>query len=229
VNSYVEADAGVEDAIGVVARPRSKNAAWVPVAAFVLQIVACDSHYTPLTKVYSGLLAALTAFAVARVWVVRPQRVPAIEYALVFQYTTFGLATTAAPSAVGMVGHVPRPDAYELAASLALVSAIAMLAGHALWSLRPARARRPIYMPLLTPAILDAAAGPYVIIASAFIAATVLFPSVNIRLLRVLAIILVFVDIVPLIAARSGRMPRSYSCSSRAARGPHASCRVSFS
>jgi hypothetical protein len=202
VNAYAEADATLADSIGAVGGRRSAHAAWLlaaaPLVAFVVQVVATDSDYTTLTKVYVGLLAALTAFALVRCFVIRPPRMPAIEYALGFHYAAFGLPATAGAAGVGVAGIVPRPDAYETAAALALAAAIAMLAGHAAWTLVPPRNSRRRYLPNLTPDTLEAASGPYVLFSAAFVVTLTVFPSLQLRIPGVIAILLALFELAQL-------------------------------
>jgi hypothetical protein len=132
--------------------------------------------------------------------VARPPRLPAIEYALFLQYAAFGIGTSLTGLATGVIGYIPPPSAFEDATALALAASVALLAGHAVWSLVPDHPGRRAYLPTLTPDTLDSASGPYVVVAAAFVVALALMPSMKLRLETILAVVLAFFDVVAIVA-----------------------------
>ncbi len=203
MSAYAEVDASLTPPGRVAPSPGRARLTWLlaaaPTVAFAAQVFATDSYYTTLTKLYSGLLAALTAFVLARCVVLRPQRILAIEYALVFYYLTYGLAATIGPIAVGTSAYTPHADAFETAAALALVAGIAMLAGHAVWGVLPNHDIRRRFLPNLTQETLDAASGPFVVVGVAFIVALMLAPDIRLRMASVLGIAELLIHAVPVV------------------------------
>jgi hypothetical protein len=181
----------VDLALGV---PRPWPRAWhvvLSVAVFWVHVWYADSYFGRTAALCAGAEGVILVLALTRYIQLRPPRLYWLEYSLAIHYAQFGLPIVAEPAAVGAFPHhsVPRSDAFDVGALIALVSAVAMIAGFAAARTLASRVPSKPFFPRLDPETLARATRYYVPVAGAFVMLNVLVPAMNVVLLPVLGII----------------------------------------
>lgn len=140
-------------------------------------VAFADEYYSTQAAVVSGLLGAILVLLVTRYSKLAPPRAPIIEILFAVHYSHYGLPIFHAPLPVGVFQVMPRPDSFDFATLLALLSAISLLLGFALAWLGSSRISGGSLLPKLDPVTIDRAASVHFVISSAFVLANGRVPA----------------------------------------------------